>query len=102
MNSQVDELYSLLVPLHRDRLIVPRSCVAEVIRYATPVDETEDPLWFQGFVQWNDKRVPVIRFEDICSLETTEPGGRTRIAIFYSMTGQLESGFFGILTEGFP
>ena len=33
MTAEADELYSLLVPLSGERLIVPRACVAEVVRY---------------------------------------------------------------------
>jgi chemosensory pili system protein ChpC len=28
--------------------------------------------------------------------------GRTRIVVFYATTGQLKSGYFGVLTQGFP
>ena len=34
MTAASDELYSLLVPLNQERLILPRACVAEVVRYA--------------------------------------------------------------------
>jgi len=101
--QQIEELYSLLVPLNQARLIVPRACVAEVIRYS-PAEATqrEGPAWFRGFVSWNELTVPVVCFEDLCGLEAAEPGGRTRVAIFSALSGQLESSYFGILTEGFP
>ena len=28
--------------------------------------------------------------------------GRTRIVVFYAISGQLKSGHFGVLTQGFP
>ncbi len=34
MTAAAEELYSLLVPLSEDRLIVPRACVAEVVRFS--------------------------------------------------------------------
>jgi chemosensory pili system protein ChpC len=98
----VEELYSLLVPLHQARLIVPRACVAEVIRYAPPEHRPDAPSWFRGFVAWNDRQVPVIRVEDLCGLESAPPGGRTRLAIFNGMSGMLDASAFGVLTEGFP
>jgi hypothetical protein len=33
VSSETEELYSLLIPLSEDRLIVPRACVAEVVRF---------------------------------------------------------------------
>lgn len=100
--TAADELYSLLVPLNQDRLIVPRTCVAEVIRFVAPEHPGEAPGWFRGFVPWGDRRVPVVSFEELAGLTPAEPGGRTRIAILNSLTGRLKGGCFGILTEGFP
>lgn len=98
----VEELYSLLIPLYQGRLIVPRACVAEVVRYMPPQDRPEGPSWFRGFVNWNERRVPVIRIEELCGLEAAPPGGRTRLAIFHCLSGSIAGGVFGVLTEGFP
>ncbi len=103
MNQPAEELYSLLVPLHQARLIVPRSCVAEIIRYTQPQESgTESPDWFCGFVSWNNLQVPIIRVEDLCEMPATQPGGRTRIAIINGLSESLEGRVFGVLTEGFP
>ena len=42
MSAEAEELYSLLVPLSEDRLIVPRACVAEVVRFSQP-EKTKAP-----------------------------------------------------------
>ena len=102
VEPRVEELYSLLVPMNQARLIVPRACVAEVVRYVSPEDEHTGPDWFRGFLAWNGLRVPIVCFEELCGLATLAPGGRTRVAIFNGLAGVLEDGFFGLLTEGFP
>lgn len=102
MEQQLDELYSLLVPLYQDRLILPRTCVAEVVRYALPEDDAGDSEWLRGFVTWNQLQVPVVCFEILAGLQTARPGGRTRIAIIQCLSDALQPGFFGVMTEGFP
>jgi chemosensory pili system protein ChpC len=97
-----DELYSLLVPLHQDRLILPRACVAEVVRYAPLATREEGPPWMRGFISWNGHEVPVVSFEALAGRSPAEPGGRTRVAIISAITGRLPGGYFGVLTEGFP
>lgn len=97
-----DELYSLLIPLHQDRLILPRACVAEVVRYAPLRTGEADPEWLRGVVGWNGHEVPVVSFEALAGLTAAAPGGRTRVAIIGSLTGRLKGGYFGVLTEGFP
>jgi chemosensory pili system protein ChpC len=102
LKSPIEEIYCQLVPLRQMRLIVPRVCVAEVIRYAAPDKTWAAPGWFRGLVNWNMLKVPVISFEELCGQSAGEPGGRTRIAIMNAVSGRLESGYYGILTEGFP
>ncbi|MDX1499708.1 MAG: chemotaxis protein CheW [Woeseiaceae bacterium] len=102
MNTAVEELYSLLVPLSGERLIVPRACVVEVVRYAEPETEPGAQPWLLGEVSWNGRQLPVVSFEGALGKDVPAATGRTRIVVFYAHTGQLKTGYFGILTQGFP
>jgi chemosensory pili system protein ChpC len=102
LKTPLEEIYCQLVPLRQMRLIVPRVCVAEVIRYAPLERPRQAPAWFRGLAAWNTLKVPVISFEELCGRNPGEPGGRTRIAILNAVTGRLDNGYYGILTEGFP
>jgi chemosensory pili system protein ChpC len=100
--AAAEELYSLLVPLHQHRLIVPRVCVAEVVRYSPGEVGAAGAGWLRGSLKWTDRRIPLISFEELAGLPVADIGGRTRIAIFNSLTGQLPDQAFAVLTEGFP
>ena len=102
MSVEDKELYSLLVPLVDERLLIPRASVAEVIRYESPKEETEAKSWLLGTIMWNSRDLPVIAFEGAMGRDLPIPMGRTRIVILYSTTGKIREGFFGILTQGFP
>ena len=102
MSAEAEELYSLLVPLAEDRLIVPRACVAEVVRYSKPTELPGSGDWMLGMVNWNGRELPVISFEGTIGKEIPALTGRTRVVVFYSSTGTLKSGFFGVITQGFP
>lgn len=102
MPDKFEDLYSLLVPLNGNRLIVPRACVAEVVRYSKPERSPDSPAWFRGLVRWNDKLIPVVWFEELCGLKPTEPGGRTRVVVFHALSKVLATGYLGIIAEGFP
>lgn len=102
MSAETEELYSLLIPLAEDRLIVPRACVAEVVRFTAPEKEAGAHDWMMGIVTWNGRQLPVVSFEGALGKEKPVPTGRTRIVVFYASSGQLKSGFFGVLTQGFP
>lgn len=102
MNAEAEELYSLLVPLVEDRLIVPRACVAEVVRFSKPEVEEGAHSWMIGTVNWNGRALPVVSFEGALGKDVPAPTGRTRIVVFLASTGQLRSGYFGVITQGFP
>lgn len=102
MSVEAEELYSLLVPLSGDRLIVPRACVAEVVRFSEPRAEAGAHHWILGNVNWNGRPLPVVSFEGALGNEVPVSTGRTRIVVFYASTGQLKNGYFGVLTQGFP
>lgn len=102
MSAETEELYSLLVPLSEDRLIIPRACVAEVVRFSAPDREEGAHAWMLGTVTWNGRSLPVVSFEGALGKEVPAATGRTRIVVFYASTGQLKNGYFGIITQGFP
>ncbi|MEE8094138.1 MAG: chemotaxis protein CheW [Gammaproteobacteria bacterium] len=105
MSSEPAELYSLLIPLEGERLLVPRVCVAEVIMFSDPERPSEDdqlPSWFLGRVEWGGRRVPVVSFEGISGEEPQNRGGRTRIVVFHAIGEDLKGGYFGMITQGFP
>lgn len=102
MSAADEELYSLLVPLFEERLIIPRACVAEVVRYTAPEGRESSQHWMLGTINWNGRALPVVAFEGAIGKEIPAPTGRTRVVVFYSSTGKLKSGHFGIITQGFP
>ena len=102
MSDSTEELYSLLVPLSEDRLIVPRACVAEVVRFSKAEQQEGAHDWMLGTVNWNGRPLAVVSFEGAIGKEIPVITGRTRVVVFYASTGQLKTGYFGVLTQGFP
>lgn len=102
MSDLREELYSLLVPLVGERLLVPRACVAEVIGYQTPADMTNAPPWYAGLVTWGAHSIPVVAFEGALGASLPSISGRTRIVVFHAPSGKIQCGYFGMLTQGFP
>ncbi len=102
MSAETEELYSLLIPLSEDRLLVPRACVAEVVRYTEADKNTDAHPWLLGRLTWNGRRIPIVAFEGALGREPPPVTGRTRIVVFHASSGELKSGFFGVMTQGFP
>jgi len=102
VSAEEEELYSLLVPLADERLIIPRACVAEVVRYTKPDHREGSRNWMLGTINWNGRTLPVVAFEGAIGKDIPAPTGRTRVVVFYASSGNLKSGYFGVITQGFP
>ncbi len=102
MSAAAEELYSLLVPLTEDRLIVPRACVAEVVRLSRPEHVPGAPEWLVGTLDWNGRSLPALSFEAMLGRSMPETTARTRVVVFHAAHQELKGGYYGILTQGFP
>lgn len=102
MSEESEELYSLLVPLADDRLIVPRTCVAEVIRFSKPEQREGSQDWMLGTIAWSGRDLPIVAFEGAIGKDVPAVTGRTRIVVFYASGGNIKGGHLGIVTQGFP
>ena len=102
--SDSNELYSLLIPLRDERLLVPRICIAEVIALAESPEPLGDdqPAWCAGTVDWNGRRLPVIKLDHAAAPAPEPKRSRRRIVVFHGITRHLKGRFYGVLTQGFP
>jgi chemosensory pili system protein ChpC len=104
MSGEQKELYSLLIPLRNERLLVPRMCVAEVIAFAEAARSRDEaaPDWYLGAIEWNNRRLPVVSFDGPQSEDRKSRRGRTRVVVFHAITSEIKGGYYGVLTQGFP
>jgi chemosensory pili system protein ChpC len=96
------EMYGLMVPLDKERLLVPRGCVAEVVGYQTPQEMTGAPPWHLGVINWNGRKVPMVSFEGCCGEDVAPPTQRSRVVVLNAVSEQVQAGYIAILSQGFP
>ncbi len=96
------EIYSLLIPLVDGRLIVPRSCVAEVIGFQPAAEMTGAPPWYLGLATWNGRNIPLVSFEGCCGHMIPPASSRSRIVVLHAVSPQIDAGYFALISQGFP
>jgi chemosensory pili system protein ChpC len=102
VQDRPSEIYGLMVPLEKDRLLVPRGCVAEVVGYQTPQEMTGAPPWHLGVINWNGRKVPMVSFEGCCGDDVAPPTQRSRVVVLNAVSEQVQAGYIAILSQGFP
>ena len=60
---RLEAVHCLLIPLHKETMLLPNAAVAEVIAYSDPETIPDAPDWLQGWLSWRDRKVPLISFE---------------------------------------
>ena len=96
------EIYGLMVPLEKERLLIPRGCVAEVVGYQTPQEMTGAPPWHLGVINWNGRKVPLVSFEGCAGEDVAPPTQRSRVVVLNAVSEQVQAGYIAILSQGFP
>lgn len=103
MTARREELYTVLVSLSSDTLLLPNVAVQEVIA----ADRIEPPprgapAWFAGRVAHQNLSVPVVRFEILNGGTFTEDARRTRLAIIHPLTDRTRTGLYAVACQGYP
>ena len=98
-----EDVYAVLVSLTSDTLLLPNAAVAEVIS-AEKMDPPPPgaPAWFAGKASYNNRQLSVVRFETLNGSTPGEDTRRTRLAVIQPLTGQLRTGQYAIVCQGYP
>ncbi len=102
MNTVVETVRSLWVPLAELRLLVPNVAIAEVINYQ-PLDLVQDgPEWLLGRLRWRNQELPVVSMERLLGLNAPQSGRGARISVFNTVKPNTTLPFFAAVTVGIP
>jgi len=96
------ELFALLVPVNKQRLLFPRTAVREIVRYVKPTELPNAPNWLRGKINWQGKSIPLVSFEGLCGNPIPEDSSRTRIAVLTAMDERVPHRSYAIYVQGFP
>lgn len=96
------EVRGFLLPLEDDLLLLPNRTVVEIIGYRDPEPlEKEMPDWYLGNISWQHVRIPLVSFDRPESGEKKRRY-RSRIAICYTLNGNPNLPYIGILLSAIP
>lgn len=95
-------IHCLTIPLNNETAILPNSAIAEVISFKEPAPVDDAPEWFLGYVDWREKRVPLISFESVSGKEIGSAKKNSRICVLNTLNGSTQIPYVGILSQGIP
>ncbi len=102
MAERISEIYSLLIPLLDGRLIIPRSCVAEVVGFARR-RKCRCAAVVPGHIRLGQSQHSADFFRRNLRADDSAPRRAGRESWCCSRwASQVEGGYYGMVSQGFP
>lgn len=102
MSEASGEIYCLRVQLAAGQLVIPRSCVAEVVAWQTPAEFPRAPSWCLGTILWDGRPVPLVSFEALNGQPVPPASARARLVVLHAVAADLPGGALALVAQGFP
>lgn len=96
------ELYCILLPLSKRKLLLPRSLVQEVRGLSKVEPLAGSPAWLRGFVPWQGEQIPLIAIEPLLGADLPEVSRRSRMVMVRVPEVALTPPVVAIHAQGFP
>ncbi|MFT4047236.1 MAG: chemotaxis protein CheW [Solimonas sp.] len=96
------QLYAVLIALAGDTLLLPNVAVAEVVARHAVQPAPQLPAWLAGELDYDGRRLPVLRFERLNRGKADGDARRERVVIVHSHGRHLPSGQFALITQAYP
>lgn len=105
MTDTVKDVYSFLIPMIENSLLLPNATVAEIVPFmnvdlAENAESSDD--WQIGQIIWRNIKIPVVSLERIQGKKELGELRRSRIAIVYTLNGNQEVPYVAIMVQGIP
>ncbi len=102
-SGKAPELHCMLIPTHRETLLLPTSVMAEVVDYTAPRPAEDAPPWLLGQIDWENRQVPVFGFGALINgTDAGEIPKRSKIMILKSLTDSTRMPYLGLLMSDLP
>lgn len=96
--SEHGALYTQILPLDGDRILIPAAAVGEVLNLTGMTVATGTPGWYLGSKRWAGQDLPVISLEGLCGRPVPPRSTRSRIVILRTAAGK----GIGLICQGQP
>ena len=100
-NLDIQEINCLFVPLHETSLLIPMSAVAEVVQAISVTEQQDAPEWFDGWLEWRQKRVPLISFEALSNGHGMEVTQGSSALVMNTLNPEKGLSYYALHTQDF-
>lgn len=100
--NSMQEIASLLIPLHGESMLLPNVTVAEIVPKSDFQIVQDAPVWYLGNCLWRELVVPLLSLEVLNGGEAPRLHPRSRFAVLNTTGVHEHLPFIALLTQGLP
>lgn len=100
--SALQEVASLLIPLHGQSMLLPNVTVAEIVPVSQVQQVQDAPSWYLGNCLWRELTVPLLSLEALNGEQMPGINTRSRFAVLNTTGVHEHLPFIALLTQGLP
>ena len=103
-DTTASEIRCVLLPIYSGQLLLPSASITEVVGFQTPtpLKGTSHPDWLMGTFKWRQRQIPLVSFDAMVSLPSTEIGHRARVAICNALWGEGKISHIAFMLSAIP
>jgi len=101
-NTLPEQIYGALISLNGETWLLPNAAIADVLAFEHVEINTGSPDWLLGFVDWRDRRLPLVAVEGLLGLPIPERMPRARLLVVNTVTDQVMAGQYVMVAQGYP
>ncbi|WMS85878.1 chemotaxis protein CheW [Pleionea litopenaei] len=102
MENKIAEVYSLMIPIIDQSILLPNVTVAEIVPFGDVAYQKEGADWFIGTLHWHGIKVPMISLDILNGGEDPQANKRSRVAVVHTINGDEEMPYIAIIVQGIP
>ena len=99
---RLEAVHCLLIPLHKETMLLPNAAVAEVIAFSDPETIPDAPDWLAGWLSWRDRKVPLISFEIASGRKLSSDIQGQRIAVLNTLNSNPRVPYIAVMIQDIP
>lgn len=105
MATDIQEVYSLMIPTVQSNILLPNSNIAEIVPFSNVElfkGIVDKPRWFLGHLSWRGMDIPLISIDVIKGEADAQANKRSRVAVAHTLSGNSELPYIAIVVQGIP
>ncbi len=102
MQQNVREVYSLMIPIIDQSILLPNSSVEEIIPFGDVELMKDGPEWFIGHLHWHGLSLPMVSIDILNGGEDPLANKRSRVAVVSTLNNNENMPYIAIVVQGIP